>query len=83
MAMRYITYHALDTSDTSDQGNSGKQLGRLLLRYQALGLVIERRYATGGEISRLGILGDRAQYGRPKIWESVPAAAGRLFGTGR
>lgn len=80
LARRLVTYHALNTGNISERGNSGKQLGRLLLRYRDFGLVVERRYATGEEIAQLGIWGDRATFGRPKLWESVPAAAGQFFG---
>jgi hypothetical protein len=73
-----LTYHALE-DEPGAPGNSAKALGRELLRYQRLGLLIPREYPTAARLRDLGIPDHPTGRARPRLWESVPAAAHALF----
>lgn len=75
---RLVTYHDLAV-DPDQPGHDAKQLGRLLLRLEKIGLVVPRHYATKDDVARLGLTGTNARFGRPRHWESVLAATWDLF----
>lgn len=75
---RLLTYHDLAV-DPGQPGHDAKQLGRLLLRLEKIGLVVPRHYATREDIARLELTGTHARFGRPRHWESVLAATAELF----
>lgn len=79
---RAVTYHGLRVA-VAEQGNDPKQLGRLLLRDENMGLVVPRQYARGEDRERVAAEGSAKEFGRPRLWESVSAAAAALFGTRR
>ena len=75
---RLLTYHTLIIAPDAP-GNSAKAAGRELLRYERLGLLVRREYPTMAELAALGISDPDSGRARPRVWESVPAAARALF----
>jgi hypothetical protein len=75
---RVLTYHTLIVAPDAP-GNSAKAAGRELLRYERLGLLVRREYPTMAELAALGIPEPDTGRARPRVWESVLAAARALF----
>lgn len=75
---RVITYHALIVAP-GQPGNSAKATGRELLRYERLGLLVRREHPSMVALAELGVPEDPKGRARPRLWESVPAAARVLF----